>query len=1182
MLRFVFGASGSGKSYYLRQEMIERSVREPDRNFLIVVPDQFTMQTQLDTVKQHPRNGIMNIDVLSFSRLSHRIFEEVGESREKVLDDMGKSLVLRHVAETMSDELTVIGANMHKMGYIDEVKSTISEFMQYRIEPEDLDRLLEVSSGKGVLRAKLQDLQTLYKGFKTYISDKFIAQEETMDILCRALPKSRLIPGSVIVFDGFTGFTPIQYQVIGELLSLADEVIFSFSLGEGDNPYIYDKSAEQELFLLSKKTVHDILRLEYENEKNQNPGLVPDFNTWAEYRNGHSGDVFIQKSDSSRHSANPELSFLEQHLFRYGNASYEGMVRKITFMDAIDVKGEVRMVLSKLKELIREHAELHYRDFAIVCGSLERYGDVIADAAEEFDIPIYLDQTGNIKLNPFIEFIRSALLTVSTGYSYDSLFHFLRSGIPDFKDEETDSLENYVRALGIRGRKNWENEFTKIPGTVRKRLEKIEEGEKLAAEYLEQINGYRKRVQALLEPLFNAEGREVRALSEAVYEMITVNDTRSKLSDYEQLFHEAGDEIRAKEYAVIYDKVMEVLSQITTLMGDEKLSVSEYLDILEVGFGDIEIGTIPQSVDRVVVGDIERTRLNEVRNLFFLGVNDDLIPKGTGTGGIISDIERQFLIDSATDIEMAPTPRQQMYIQRLYLYMNLTKPSQNLYLTYSHLTPDGSSIRPAYIICKISTLFPGVQTISAEKTGIHQLLQTSDVALSYVSENIRRYSEGYMDEDTAEDFKALYRALLEQGEDKRNSLKRMLEAAGMNYSAKPLTEAVATMLYGNVLVNSVSRLEKFAQCAYAHFLRYGLGLKEREEFSFEASDLGNVFHGVLETFSHNLEKENLTWTTFSKEQGERILDESFDSFVNEYESNILSESSRNLSARNRIRRILGKSVDTLQYQLQKGSFMPKYMETGFDEVGDIDAINVNLTEDERGRILKKMKLTGRIDRMDTCEDADHVYIKVIDFKSGDKKFDLCALYYGLQLQLVMYMNVARDMEKKSSRGKDIIPAALLYYHLSDPVLEGESLPEDANADIVNEMVRKSLRPRGVILEDKAVVDLLDHELGSESDVIKVKINKGGDFSKSGSDVMPADDFDEVSKYVNKLVKQNGRRIVDGDIEVNPYAMGDRSACDYCSFRSICGFDDSVPGYCKRELKKLDNDEIMENIRALDD
>ena len=237
MLRFIFGASGSGKSRNVYDEVIRRSIGESDKNFLIVVPDQFTMQTQMDIVKLHPRNGIMNIDVLSFSRLSHRIFEEVGETHEGILDDIGKSLVLRHVAENMTGELPVIGGNMHKMGYIDEVKSTISEFMQYRIEPEMLDKLLDASEKKGALKAKLSDLQKLYAGFKEYIKGSYIAQEETMEVLCRALYKSNLIKGSVIVFDGFTGFTPIQYQVIGVLLSLANEVIFTCTIGQGENPY---------------------------------------------------------------------------------------------------------------------------------------------------------------------------------------------------------------------------------------------------------------------------------------------------------------------------------------------------------------------------------------------------------------------------------------------------------------------------------------------------------------------------------------------------------------------------------------------------------------------------------------------------------------------------------------------------------------------------------------------------------------------------------------------------------------------------------------------------------------------------------------------------------------------------------------------------------------------------------
>ncbi len=1176
MLRFIFGASGAGKSRMVYDEIIRRSMEEENRNYLIVVPDQFTMQTQMDIVKLHPRCGIMNIDVLSFSRLSHRIFEEVGEDGTKVLNDMGKSLVLRHVAEKLSGELPVIGGNMHKMGYIDEVKSTISEFMQYRIEPENLDVLLEAAKAKGALKAKLSDLQKLYAGFRDYIGGSFIAQEETMAVLCRALYKSKLITGSVIVFDGFTGFTPIQYQVIGVLLSLAKEVIFTCTFGQDENPYIYDKNAEQELFLLSKKTVHDLLHLEYENEKQNTPSDIPPFDVWAEYRNSHSQDIFVKNTDKSRHAENRELSFLESRLFRYGKDSFKGDTENIVFMEANDITGEVRLVYSKIYELVREKGLL-YRDFAIVCGSLDRYAKIATDEAEKYHIPIYIDQTGSVGLNPLVEYIRGGLSVVNTNYSFDAVFHYLRSGMADISAEETDELENYVRALGIRGKSAWDKDFYRIPQNVAKRLKKSEDSDALKETYLTHINDLRKRVTEGLEPLFASEGKTVRDFSLGIYEFINRADAETKLAEYEKAFHLDGDEIRAKEYSVIYRKVMELLDEIASLMGDEKLSLKEYTDILEVGIGDTTIGTIPQSADRIVVGDIERTRLKEIKVLFFLGVNDDLIPKGAGTGGIISDIERQFLMDSGCGIEMAPTPRQQMYIQRLYLYMNLTKPSMKLYLSWSHLDPDGKSLRPAYLVGKISSYFPDIRTIVYEKQDPGTILQSGETGRNFIAENIQRYAAGYMTPEQASNIRALFRALIAANGEGDEHLKRILDAAGKGYLHKPLSEAVSDLLYGNVLINNVSRLEKFAQCSYAHFLRYGLGLDEREEFTFEVSDLGNVFHGVLKTFSDNLEKEGLTWTNFSGEDGERILDVSLDSFMEEYNSEILSSSSRNEAVKGRIKRILVRSVDTLQYQLKKGSFMPKSMEVAFNEVGDIDAINVNLLEDEKGRILKKMKLTGRIDRVDTYEDADHVYVKVIDFKSGDKKFDLCSLYYGLQLQLVMYMNVASSMEKATNPGKEIIPAGILYYHLDDPVLEGGEIATDATSEDINEKIRKKLRPKGVIRSDRTTVDLFDHEIGKESDVIPVQIKTDGDFSKT-SDVMAPEDFDGVSEYVGRLIKRNGTDIVKGNVEINPYEMGDRTACDFCGFKSVCGFDKSIPGYGKRELKKLTEEEALSLIK----
>jgi ATP-dependent helicase/nuclease subunit B len=1191
MLRFIFGASGSGKSYQLRENIIGRSTKEPKRNFLIVVPDQFTMQTQMDIVKQHPDHGIMNIDVVSFSRLSHRIFEEVGESHEKVLDDMGKSLVLRHVAEEYKDKLPVIGGSMNKMGYIDEVKSTISEFMQYGIEPQMLDDIMKVCENKGALKSKLLDLQLLYSEFKNYIKGNYIAQEELLDVLCRALPSSKLIRDSVIAFDGFTGFTPIQYRVISEILRLSSEVIFSFSIGEKENPYLYDKNEEQNLFLLTKKTVHDLLRLEYENVKNSGLVEVPDFERWAEYRNEHSEDIFLKSGDNGRHANNPELSFLEKNLFRYNNEHYgvaagesaeAPRCEHIKILEADTTNQEVQMTLATIRKLLRENDKLSYRDFAIVCGSMDRYGAVISEEAEKYNIPVYLDETGNVKLNPLVEAIRSALLTVTKSYSYEAVFHFLRCGLSPFSAGETDMLENYVRALGIRGKKGWENEFTGLPKQLLKKFKvqsaKDIEDETLKAEkeqYLSVINELRERAVSTLSPLFDAEGKTVLDYSTALYEFLIKLEAQNKMADFERAFHEQGDEVRAKEYATIYRKVVALLDQVTALMGSEKITWKEYAEILDVGFSDFEIGTIPQSVDRIVVGDIERTRLKEVKTLFFLGVNDDLIPKGAGSGGIISDIERQYLADTLNGIELAPTPRQQMYIQRLYLYMNLTKPSDRLYLTFAHLDPDGKSVRPAYLIGKIRSLFPGVTVERYDGRAGGDIIQTPQNGIDYVAAHMQEYALGYMDEEGERAFSGLFHALA----DHKDRLVRMIDAAGSGYIHKPLSEAVASALYGNFLSNSVSRLEKYAQCAYAHFLQYGLRLYEREEFDFDNSDMGNVFHGALDIFTRKLDENGLTWENFSKEQGEKIMEESLLEFVDGYNGNILESTKRNEYLMERIKRILYRTVDTLQYQLSKGSFVPKSVETSFDEVGDIDAINISLSEDEKGRILQKMKLTGKIDRIDTYEDADHVYIKIIDFKSGSKDIELCSLYYGLQLQLVMYMNVARGMAEATSKGKEVIPAAILYYHLADPVLDGDKFKEEATGDDINAMVRKQLKAKGLIREDRSVVNLLDREAGSASDVIPVKFNKDGSFSKTGNDTISAEDFEEVSQYVTKLIKKNGKSILDGNIEVNPYTMGSKEACTFCKFKSVCGFDQSMPGYTCRQLPNLKDDEVMERIRT---
>ncbi|WP_051151037.1 PD-(D/E)XK nuclease family protein [Butyrivibrio sp. VCB2006] len=1173
MLRFCFGASGAGKSTAVYKEIIDRSFTDKDKDFLIIVPDQFTMQTQKDVVRMHPSHAIMNIDVLSFGRLSYRIFEEVGLSSFSVLDDVGKSLILRRVADILGDKLPVIGPNMHKPGYIDEVKSTISEFMQYGITDQELSLLEEKSSHKGALNSKLKDLRLLYSEFHKYIADKYITTEETLDILCESIPKSKLISNSVIIFDGFTGFTPIQYRVISQLLRISKEVIVTVTIDPSEDVYA-DSFEEQELFMLSKKTVRDLEKLEYEltQEEMKNVGTLPDFATWRQLKD-RSGDFFIRDEHVKRLENNPALAFLEENLFRYNNKRYEGKPKKLELFEASTPESEVRQAMLKIMEAVRS-GKYAYRDIALVCGNLEEYSDLVARTADRFGIPVYIDQNTSLMLNPFIEYITSALGIIIYGYKYEDVFHYMRSGMTAFSKEDTDLLDNYVRALGIKGPSQWDDRFSRrMPKKFSGGNKKTGDTAERDVAIMEKLEDMRTRITQELAPLAGVKKASAKEISDAILEVIEINGSKTKLSEYRDFFMEKGDRRKAREFEQIYDKVVALLTQIGDLIGSDELTLSEYRDILSVGFGDIEVGSIPQDVDRIIVGDMERTRLKEIKLLFFLGAVDGSIPSNAGTGGIISDVDRQFLVDLGTGVELAPTPRQQMYIQRLYLYMNLTKPTDKLYLSYAELDIEGKSRRPAYLVPKLCQMYPELVIDRPEDGNFESQNVAPMDSLMNAADLVRKYATDIISDEEKESLYALMQ-LLGDLEGTSTLVDTITEAAFKHYESKPLAKMLALSLYGASLENSVSRLELFASCCYAHFLKYGLHLEERQEYDFDVADLGNVFHEVLEKYTTEIMTRKIDWRDISDEESEAILNRALTECVDRYGDTILRSNARNQHMIDRIHRILSRTVGILKYQVSKGKFNPAFVEMDFREAGNLDEINITLSEDEKAHITERMKLHGRIDRVDLCEDDDHVYVKVIDFKSGKKKFNVASLYYGLQLQLVMYMNVATAVEKKISGGKDVVPAAILYYHVDDPMAEGKN---DMQPDDINEAIREELKMTGLVSDNNDIIQMLDTGLTSKSDVIPVAYKKDGGFT-ANSQVISNQDYSAISNFVNKKIKEFGTRILDGDIKVNPYEAGTRNSCTYCQYRSICGYDNKISGY---ETRKLDMDEgaAMEAIRT---
>mgnify|MGYP001478665034 FL=1 len=1136
-LRFCFGPSGSGKSHRIYEEIMQRAAEEPGRNFLIIVPDQFTMQTQKDLVMRSDRDGILNIDVLSFGRLSHRILEEVGTKEMPVLDDTGKSLVLQKVAADLKEQLPAMGSLLHKQGYIHEVKSAISEFMQYGISTQDMDKLITSAQKRGALAMKLKDLKTLYRGFQDYIRDHFITTEETLDVLRRSLSKSKILKGSVVVFDGFTGFTPIQNRLIQELMRVCAETIVTVTIGVGEDPYKMD--GEQKLFHLSKKTVADLEKLAAE----------------AEVERGE--DLFV-KGGPNRFAKAPALHYLEQNLFRYQYEPYAGEQQEIHMFEALSPREEVHQTALYIRHLIREQG-MTYRDIAVVIGDLEGYASYVETEFGQLEIPCFLDRTRGIVLNPMIEYIKSALQLYIKDFSYDTVFHFLRSGMADISREEIDELENYVIRTGARGYRTYSRLFTRRTEELQGNAEGSEQAEEKT---MERLNRIRQQFMDAVEILHMGSQEKAGDYVSHLYDFLEQNQVQQKLLNYQQQFEKEGDLSRAREYAQIYRLVMDLLDQVYELLGEEEISRQEFADILEAGFGEITVGTIPQNVDRIVVGDMERTRLKQVKVLFFLGVNDGSIPKNASKGGIISDMDREFLIESGT--EMAPSPRQQMYIQRLYLYLNMTKPSEQLYLSYAKVNSEGKGIRPSYLIDTVRKLFPAMSVEYPQNRSRLEQIEGRQEGARYLAEELREYVEGTLPEEERQDFYLMYRAY-EADAVGRDLLTR---AAFRRYRESGLSRIVARALYGQQLENSVSRLETYAACACRHFLQYGLSLQEREEFGFEASDMGTVYHAVLENFAGKLAESNLTWWDFTEDFAAKAVKESVEAYAATYGETVLYSSARNEYAITRMSRILTRTVLTLQKHLKQGSFQPDDYELSFRFAEDLDSIHVDLSEDE------KMHLQGRIDRIDVAEDAEHVYVKVIDYKSGNRKFDLAALYYGLQLQLVVYMNAAMEMESRKHPDKEIVPAALLYYHIDDPTIE---TPVELTDEQINEQILAKLRMNGVVNSDPGVVERLDRYMQDKSVVIPVEKKKDGSFS-ARSGVLSREEMQLISSYVDAKIRSIGREILDGKIAANPYEKGNEEACTYCAYKKVCGFDGSIPGYEKRQLEDLDKQALMQRMQ----
>lgn len=1066
-LQLILGSSGSGKSHRLYEDVIHDSMAHPSENYIVIVPEQFTMGTQEKIVKMHPNHGVLNVDIVSFPRLAYKVFEELGVTGKEVLDDTGKSLIIRKILEEKKEQLVTFKKNIDKPGFVEEVKSAVSEMLQYGVTP---DRLAEAAENlqNPLLRYKLQDMITVYDGFKSYISGRYIASEEILEVLCRVAQRSHMIRNSIVTLDGFTGFTPIQYRLLRILMECCKKITVTLTMDSAEKPNVQDGLSN--LFYLSKNTIHKLYPIADETETAILPEIILD----------DKKPVRLKNSEG--------LIFLEKNIFRYHGSVYTGADDAVRIFEGNMPKNEIAFAAGEIKRLVMEKG-WHYSDFAIVSADIETYGESVVNVLAQNHIPSFLDYKRNILGNSAVSFLRGALQVLGEDFSYESVFGFLKTGFTDFTREQADLLENYCLALGIRGFKRYDALW----------IRKNREMEQMELS-MEDINALREQLLGIFET-FRKEikaSRTVLDYCKALYNFMVQERLEEKLAGQAAFFAEHGELGRKGEYEQVYGKITALLDKFVTLLGNEEMSFKEFNDILDAGFREIKVGLIPQSADAVIIGDIERTRIENIKALFFMGVNDGIIPKQAGSSGIISEADKEILREN--QIELSMTEREKVFIQKFYLYLNMTKPSERLYLSYARICADGKARKMSYLLISIRKLFPNVRIM--DEVSQQNTLRLVEIPKSGITWN---YVQEFLDEETA------------------------------------------NRLYGDDYLTSVSAIESYSACAFAHFITYGLHLHERELYDIKASDIGTLYHDTLERFSEKLVSLGKTFTDIAEEERRQLVAESVMEISTDYGNTVLYSTRRNEYMISRVIAMADRTVWAVGKQLSQGKFTP--------------------VEFERGFILDN-RVRGRIDRIDTYDDGKNVYVKVVDYKTGESDFDLLDAYYGLKIQLVTYMNAAVALEKKKYPDREIVPAAMFYYNIKNPIV-------DETEDIDRAILEK-LRVKGILNDNLTILDALDSAKEGKSLVIPVTYQKDGSVRES-QDIFTMEKMKQLTEYVKEYVNRSMEDILKGDITVKPYMKDKKTGCDYCDYRSICGFDEKIPG-CKYEgLQNLSEEEIFHRI-----
>ena len=1087
---------------------------------IMLVPELNSHQMERHLAAATGNHGARTAEVLTFSRLADRVFSEVGGLAQQMLTPAGQLLTLQEAARRVQGGLSAWEGLADKPELLREALRLVDECKTCAVAPEALFAASEECED-AALAAKLGDLAQLLTAYERLCDESLPDPRDRLTHLRDRLADSHVLDGAAVYLDGFLGFTPQELAVVDAMLAAGVPLAAAVTCD----------MAYPEIFVTGCKTVKTLTRM-------------------AKRHNRTAEQIDLGACRIARPAG---LAALERESLLPVRTAHED-ARGVRLYAAASPFDECEHAAAYIRRKVRDEGA-RYRDFVVCARDIEPYSATLAMAMARYDVPVFLAEKPDLLSRPPMALVTGALEAAQSYFKYEDLFGCLKTGLTSLTRDEVDKLENYVLTWNIRGGA-WERDWTEhpdgygLPFDDRSRTQ------------LAELNELRARAIAPFSALREALKGENPASDcvRALYGFLLAVDAPGRMSARAAAHEAAGRLQLADEYRQLWEILVSAMEQFAWVCGDTPLTAERFAQLFRLVLGEYDVGTIPVSLDRVTCGNIERACWENAKYVILLGVNDGLIPKAPSSASLLSDMDRDKL--DALGVELKAYGAERLLMEQETLYRALACPTDELLLSWHLTDASGGETRPSYFVGTVQDLLPGVPFSAHQAETVRDRLQAERPAVELAC--------AYLSGDRTAAVRAAY--------DYYKDDERVHNAAAQKRGRGPLVSPhTIDGLYGKSLNLTASRVDTFYSCRFAFFMQYGLKAKPRKAARFDALETGTFIHYVLEHALDALGKLEGGAAAADGQTVKRVCRAAVRQYVQEELGGLETKTARFRYLFQRLVRTVEQILDNVLEELRVSDFAPIDYEVDFSRGGDLPPV-----ECADGDL--SVSLSGKVDRVDGYIKNGRLYLRVMDYKSGKKSFSLSDIWYGLNMQLIIYLyalqweGLDRYRQRIEAELNEIVPAGVLYVPVRDELPDA---PRDIDEDALRAMRDKALRRSGLLSDDMELLEAMEHGLEGDGRFIPVtiKTQKGEDEPTLAAKSAVADlaKFGRLARYTHEKLLEMGRELRGGSVTADPCKKDKNSSyCDWCEFRAACRFDETA-GDKARWLRHLSDEDFWQQV-----